>query len=130
MEKGFVTSDKGGKHYQFDANVTVIATANPKGDRFAGWTVGTLRKQLLFDPALLSRLHLVFLIRKLDLKEFVEISRKIIRQEPKKSKGKHEELIQGYVKYAEPVEVKVPKQFEQQIVVFVSEMKKNEKKYL
>ena len=33
MEKGFVTYDKGGNHYKFDAKVRILATANPKGDR-------------------------------------------------------------------------------------------------
>ncbi|MFW6383225.1 MAG: ATP-binding protein, partial [Nanoarchaeota archaeon] len=64
MEKGFVTYDKGGKHYKFDARVRVLATANPKGDKFTAKDVEGLKKQLPFDPALLSRFHLVFLIRK------------------------------------------------------------------
>jgi len=80
MEKGFLTYDKAGKHYKFDARVKIIATANPKGDKFVGWTLETLKKQLPFDTALLSRFHLVFLIRKPDIEKFVEISRKIIGQ--------------------------------------------------
>jgi DNA replicative helicase MCM subunit Mcm2 (Cdc46/Mcm family) len=32
MEKGFVSYDKGGHSFKFDAKVSVLATANPKGD--------------------------------------------------------------------------------------------------
>lgn len=67
MEKGFVTYDKGGNHYQFDARVKIIATANPKGDKFEGNTTEELRKEIPFDSALLTRFHLVFFIKKPDI---------------------------------------------------------------
>jgi DNA replicative helicase MCM subunit Mcm2 (Cdc46/Mcm family) len=130
MEKGFVTYDKGGEHHKFDARVRVLATANPKGDSFVGWTIETLKKQMPFDPALLSRFHLVFLVRKPDLERFVEITKKILGSDKRKMTGGDEDFIRGYVKFAEKYEVEIPKKFEQLIIDFTSEIKKNEKKYL
>ena len=36
MEKGFVRYDKGSNHIQLESRVRVLATANPKGDKFTG----------------------------------------------------------------------------------------------
>jgi len=130
MEKGFITYDKGGKHYKFDARVRIIATANPKGDRFAGWTLETLKQQMPFDSALLSRFHLVFLIRKPDVKQFVEISKKILRSSKKKTSVGDDAFVRDYVSHAESIEVEIPKEFEEDIIEFVSQIKANEKKYL
>jgi replicative DNA helicase Mcm len=130
MEKGFLTYDKRGKHYKFDARVKIIATANPKGDKFAGWTVETLKKQLPFDSALLSRFHLVFLIRKPDVRRFIEISKRIVRDDRQELVGSDERFIQDYIAYAEKIDVQVPTKLEQQIIDFIAEIKKNEKKYL
>src|SRR3989344_442334 len=55
MEKGFVSYDKGGNHYQFDARARVLATANPKEDKFTGKTVKELKEEIPFDSALLTR---------------------------------------------------------------------------
>lgn len=132
MEKGFVTYDKGGKHYKFDAKVRVLATANPKGDKFVGWTVETLKQQLPFDPALLSRFHLVFLIRKPDTEQFMQITKKILKQNKRtlRKPTKDEGFIQDYVAEAEKIDVELPKRFEEDITKFVREIKENEDKYL
>ncbi|MFW6450179.1 MAG: ATP-binding protein [Nanoarchaeota archaeon] len=129
MEKGFVTYDKAGSHYKFDARVRVLSTANPKGDKFSGKDIDALKKQLPFDPALLSRFHLVFLIRKPDIKQFMNITKSIIRRKTT-DKNKDEEFIREYVSYAEKIEVTVPKEFENEIMQFVEEIKKHEDKYL
>ncbi len=73
MEKGIITYDKANKHFQLDAHVRVIATSNPKGDRFVGNIIDILKKQIPFDSALLTRFHLVFLIRKPGLERFARI---------------------------------------------------------
>ncbi len=130
MEKGFISYDKGGKHYKFDARVKVIATANPKGDRFVGWTLETLKKQLPFDAALLSRFHLVFLIRKPDVEQFVEISKKILKNDRKKVLSGDEQFIKDYIQYAEKTAVEIPSELEKEIVDIIAEIKKNERRYL
>ena len=90
MEKGFISYDKGGNHYRFDARVKVLATANPKGDSFKANNIEKLKKQLPFDPALLTRFHLVYIIKKPGAKEFKKITEKIISDE--KSELKQEEV--------------------------------------
>jgi len=130
MEKGFLTYDKGGKHYKFDARVKVLATANPKGDKFVGWTIDTLKKQLPFDSALLSRFHLVFMIRRPDIEKFVEISKKIIRSDKKQALSGDEQFIQEYVAFAENLDVDIPATVEKEMVDFISVIKKQEKKYI
>ncbi|MBU0461088.1 MAG: ATP-binding protein, partial [Nanoarchaeota archaeon] len=131
MESGFVAYDKGGKHYKFDARISVLATANPKGDRFDGETPEKLSKQLPFDPALLSRFHLTFLVRRPDTEQFKHISRRIISG--KKQHISEEDIIfvRQYIRYANQLkEPELPKRFEQEIVDFVGDIKQNEKNYL
>jgi replicative DNA helicase Mcm len=131
MEKGFVSYDKGGHSYKFDARVSVLATANPKGDKFTGTTVEQLKKQLPFDPALLSRFHLTFLIRKHGIDEFKKITKALLSKTKTSLSKKETEFLKSYVKHAHSIkEVKLPKRFEEDIVDFIAEIKKNEKEYL
>jgi DNA replicative helicase MCM subunit Mcm2 (Cdc46/Mcm family) len=130
MEKGFFTYDKGGKHYRFDARIRVLATANPKGDRFDGKTIDTLKKQLPFDPALLSRFHFVFLIRKPNLEEFVRISKKIVSGKKKNEEPGNVQFISDYIEFCQDLEVEMPAKYSEQIVNFIADVKKNEDKYL
>ena len=130
MEKGFITYDKGKKHVKIDADVCILATANPKGDKFAGWIVETLKKQMPFDSALLTRFHLIFLLRKPDMKEFLNITRHIIKGEKKKEHEANRLFIREYVRHAREIEVTLPKNFEEEIVKFIEGLKSNESKYL
>lgn len=130
MEKGFITYDKANKHFQLDAKVRVIATSNPKGDRFVGNIISILKQQIPFDSALLTRFHLVFLIRKPGLERFAKITEKIVRDDKMKVNIKDMEFIKDYVDFAEQVDVEFPKELEKQVVDFSTELKKDEKKYL
>jgi len=131
MEKGFVSYDKGGHSYKFDARVSVLATANPKGDKFTGNNVEQLKKQLPFDPALLSRFHLTFLVRKHSVDEFKQITRSILQKSKQELSVKEKSFLKEYVKRAHALgEIALPKKFEQEIVDFISDIKENEKKYL
>jgi len=130
MEKGFITYDKANKHFQLDAKVRVIATSNPKGDRFVGNIISILQQQIPFDSALLTRFHLVFLIRKPGLERFAKITKKIVQNDKMKISIKDMEFIKDYVDFAEQVDVEFPKEFEKQVVDFSTELKKDEKKYL
>jgi len=130
MEKGFITYDKANKHFQLDAKVRVIATSNPKGDRFVGNIISILKQQIPFDSALLTRFHLVFLIRKPGLERFARITKKIVQNDKMKVNINDMEFIKDYVDFAEQVDVEFPKEFEKQVVDFSTELKKNEKKYL
>jgi len=130
MEKGIITYDKANKHFQLDAKVRVIATSNPKGDRFVGNIISILKQQIPFDSALLTRFHLVFLIRKPGLERFAKITKKIVQNDKMKVNIKDMEFIKDYVDFAEQVDVEFPKEFEKQVVDFSTELKKDEKKYL
>jgi len=130
MEKGFITYDKANKHFQLDAHVRVIATSNPKGDRFVGNIISILKQQIPFDSALLTRFHLVFLIRKPGLERFAKITKKIVQNDKMKVSIKDIECIKDYVDFAEQVDVEFPKEFEKQVVEFSTKLKKDEKKYL
>jgi DNA replicative helicase MCM subunit Mcm2 (Cdc46/Mcm family) len=131
MEKGFVSYDKGGHSFKFDSRVSVLATANPKGDSFTGTTVDRLKKQMPFDPALLSRFHLVFFVRKHNIEEFKRISKSLLSKSRHELGKKEAEFFREYIKQAHAIgEVSLPKKFEQEIVDFVADIKENEKKYL
>ncbi|MFW6220802.1 MAG: AAA family ATPase, partial [Nanoarchaeota archaeon] len=130
MEKGFVTYDKGGKHFQLDANVRVLATANPKGDKFNGWMIETIKKQLPFESALLSRFHIVSLVRKPNIENFMKITKNIIKGSHKKKVGNDEKFIQNYVSYAENINVKISKSLEKEISEYIGSLKQKEDKFI
>ncbi|MBI5002545.1 ATP-binding protein [Candidatus Woesearchaeota archaeon] len=131
MEKGFITYDKKGKHLKLDARVRVLATANPIGDKFIGKTVAELKKQIPFDDALLTRFHLVFLVRKPDTYQFMKITDAILKQKHDTGLTKTDlEFIKSYVFHAEQLKVTLPEVYHQDIVSFVGELKKKESKCL
>ncbi len=130
MEKGFVTYSKGGAHERFDARVNVIATANPRGDKFIGDDLKGFKKQLPFDSALLTRFHLMFIVRKPDIRQFSEISRKIVRNDKKTVAQADIDFVRQYIDYAAKIKVSLPKELEDEIVSFAEKLKSNEKRYL
>lgn len=127
MEKGFITYDKGGKHYRFDARISLLATANPRGDRFTGETMEEIRKEVPFDPALLTRFHLVFFIKRPSVDRFMQISRRIIKEEKKPKLGDDEiKLFQDYILNAREIEVSLPKDIETKLMETVKKLKEQE----
>jgi len=131
MEKGFVTYDKAGMHYKFDARAKILSTANPKGDKFTGKNVKELEKQLPFDSALLTRFHLVFFIKKPDLKKFKKITKNIVSDSNKEVSKDDIKFVKDYIGYTKNVKVEeFPKTLQRKVVDFISELKENEKDYL
>lgn len=131
MEKGFVTYDKGGKHETIDANVRIQATANPKGDHFVGKSLSIFKEQIPFESALLSRFHLVFVIRRPGVDETVSIARQIATDSaPKKRRKEDLEYIQSYIEHAMDVDVTFDKNLEPMITSFIEEAKRDEEKYV
>jgi len=129
MEKGFVSLDKGGAHEVFPAKIKLLATANPIGDKFRGTNVDYIRRHLPFDAALLSRFHLVFIIKRPSKKEFLEITKKIISDDDK-NKEQNLEFFKQYISHALTLKVEFPKKYEQMVVDFVEETRENEKKFI
>jgi replicative DNA helicase Mcm len=131
MEKGFVTYDKGSHHYRFDARIKVLATANPKGDEFTGETVDDFKKSLPFDPALLSRFHVVFFVRKPRIDEFIAIAEKIVEGTQKSiTKEQDIEFIKNYVKLAEKIEIEFNPEFKNEIKIFAGNVRIHEAELL
>lgn len=130
MEKGFITYDKRGKHERHDARIRVLATANPKGDKFIGRDIKFLTTQLPFDDALLSRFHLLFLVRKAKGKELEEITRKIVKNDVHELEDGDARFVQEYVTYAEKLSVAFDDTYESMIVNFIEELKRDESNLL
>jgi replicative DNA helicase Mcm len=130
MEKGFVRYDKLGKHMRLDARVSLLATANPKYSQFSGKTPAAVKKEIPFDTALLTRFHIVFFITKHDVKEFVEIAKRIVQDKERSMKDGDIAFLKDYIAAARAIEVKFPKQLEQRVVDFAERIKKEEKNFL
>ncbi len=130
MEKGFVTYDKKGKHNKFDARIKVLATANPKADRFVGQDAKFLRTQLPFDQALLTRFHLVYLVRKPGMKELEMITRKIVSGSVRELEDGDARFVKEYVAYAEKLNVQFADKYESMIVDFIEGLKREEPSFL
>ncbi len=130
MEKGFVTIDKQGQHDRFDARVSILATANPKGDSFIGKDLRFLKTQLPFSTALLSRFHLVFTIRKPRLRELKQIAKGIVRHTTPRLTDGDKAFIRDYVAFARRLNVTLDPKHESLIVEFIERLKQQEKDYL
>ncbi len=136
MEKGFVTYDKGGKHEQLSAKVRVLATANPQGDTFIGKSVESLRKQIPFDDALLSRFHIIFIVRKATDEEFEQITKHIVQTHTETGSASIKlgagdiDFIKQYITYADKIDVKFDSTHEAKIVEFIKALKVDERKFL
>lgn len=128
MEKGFVSYDKAGRNEKHDANVRILATANPKGDQFEGENTQQLRKQLPFEAALISRFHLVFIIRKPDKKQFLDITKKIVKNQKKTHAST--EYATSYIKHAQKISVDFPNHLEVLVSEAAEKIKDAEEKLL
>ena len=126
MEKGFITYDKGGHHYRFDALIRVLGTANPQGDKFKGYTTEELRAQLPFDSALLTRFHLTFIVKKANLSEFAEIAEKIVSEDKVKVKLNDILFLKRYIKFASALDVEIPQGMADKIKNFATSLKEKE----
>ena len=130
MEKGFVTYDKGSTHLRFEARVRVMASANPQGYKFIGKDISFLKNQMPFDPALLSRFHLVFLIRRPSTGEFVQIAKKIVSADKMKKHNPDYEFVKEYIAFSEKLDVEFDKSLQQKVIDFAESVRKDESKFL
>ena len=131
MEKGFISYDKGGQHYKFDARVKVLATANPEGDSFKKGNMEDIKNQFPFDPALLTRFHLIYIIKKPGKKEFKEITEKIVSEEKNELAQEDINFIKSYIEYTNKIDnVEFPKDMQKKAVDFIDDIKKKEKVYV
>lgn len=129
MEKGFVTYNKASTHQKLEADVRVLATANPKGDRFVSDRLSMIQEQLPFEDALMSRFHLVFVVRKPDIQQFLEITKSMLKEKPKMNFD-DVYFIRSYIERCNNIEVDFPKKLEPMLLNFVEDVKRDEKKFL
>ena len=131
MEKGFITYDKGGYHYKFDSRCSILASANPKKGKFSGTEKKQIEKQIPFDSALLSRFHLLYIIREADIKQFMEITDKVFAQK-KETISKNEDLVflKKYIARSKTLEIQFCEDYNDMIKKFVKEIKEKEKDML
>jgi replicative DNA helicase Mcm len=130
MEKGFITYDKADSHLKIDARVKVFATANPEGEKFVGRTIDVIKKQIPFDPALLSRFHLIFLIRKPSTQEFMQITQNIILGQKTNISEHDRKFVKEYIAYALAKDVQLDKSLSPLIQGFVEDVKKDESQFV
>lgn len=130
MEKGFITYNKGGNNKKILSEIKLQATANPTGDRFVGKSLSVLKQQLPFDSALLTRFHLVFVIRKPNTRELVNIAKKIVRSTSIKLRQEDIDYIKDYVAFANKITVTFDNRFETMVTQFIENAKYNESKYI
>jgi len=130
MEKGFVTYDKASHHYRFDARIKVLATANPKGDEFTGDSISDFKKSLPFDPALLSRFHVVFFVRKPRIDEFIAIAEQIVEGTQKMFQEQDNDFIKNYIAAAEKINVEFDPRFKNEIKIFAGDVRIHEDELL
>lgn len=126
MEKGFVSYDKGNVHKTLDADVRVIATANPKGKIFVGKDMKYLRTQIKFDPALLSRFHLISVIRRPKPEEFAKIASSLASGKSSSLSQKDKDFIKGFIEFTKEIEVDFPKKLDKQLEAFAKEIREKE----
>ncbi len=130
MEKGFITYDKGGYHYKFDARCSVLASANPKKDKFSGGTRKDIGKQIPFDSALLSRFHLLYIVREADVKQFMEITDRVFAEEKVCVSKDDLAFLKKYIEYSKSLEIHFGEEYNDMIKKFVKEIKEKEKDML
>ncbi|MBW6452139.1 MAG: ATP-binding protein [DPANN group archaeon] len=126
MENGFVSFDKGGIHQQFDANCSVLATANPKGTKFKGDTTKEISSQIPFDNALLSRFSLVFIVKEYTDKEFTEITKKMLEKKNDAITKNDKDLIKYYIKKSKELEPEFTQKYSDNIKSYILETRKKQ----
>ena len=130
MEKGFVSYNKGGNSFKFDARIKLLSTANPKNDKFKSNKIEDIKKQIPFDSALLSRFTLIFIIHRPSSEEFRKIGKKIIDNSDIKENPQTIEFIKKYISNAKNIDVKIPKKLEDKVLDIAQELRKKEDKII
>ncbi len=130
MEKGFLSYDKGGAHVRLDADIRLLATANPTGDRFSGDTLVSMRKQLPFDAALISRFNLICIIRKPTGDALRNINLHAMRATSKILPANDLLFAKAYIATARALTPTMSAEIETKLVDAVMQVSEHEKEYL
>ncbi len=129
MENGFVSYDKGDKHITLPAKVTLFATANPGKGAILLKDKSIAKTQLPFDPALVSRFHLVFFIRKQSKEKFEEIAKRIVGNYKNKYTNHDFEFIKEFVDYVRDFEPYFPEEIKEYVSKLSVKLKEEEEQF-
>lgn len=130
MEKGFVSYDKANTHKTLSADVRIMATANPRSKKFLGKSAKFIKNQIPFDPALLSRFHIIAVVFRPDSDKFAEIASSVIRDSEKKITAEDKEFIKDYIKHSKELDVDFPKSLDEYVKEFAKEIRENEERMI
>ena len=107
LDKGYIIKDK----MRYDTKAKILATSTPSGG--LARTFEGIRKQLP-DSKLLNKFHLIFLAKNEGTAAKISI------------KNEDQEFIKEYINFAQKIEVKLSKAFEDHLKQFVAALKKKE----
>ncbi|MFH1072226.1 MAG: hypothetical protein V1743_02240 [Nanoarchaeota archaeon] len=127
MDKGTVQYDKKIAKGEFKAHISVLATATPKGQKLLVKSLELLKKQLAFDPALLSRFHLVFVLQEPERGAYQIRTGDLQSQ---KLKFEDTEYMKEYISYAKKIDVDYDKRHDGCIAACISQLQTREWKFL
>ncbi|MDK2849989.1 MAG: replicative helicase Mcm [Candidatus Woesearchaeota archaeon] len=129
MENGIVTYDKGNKHITLPAKITLFATANPGKGAILLKDKSVAKTQLPFDPALVSRFHLVFFIRKQSKEKFKEITKRLMNNSKAKFSENDFEFLREFVDYIKDVEIYFPEDVKEYVSKLSVKLKEEEENF-
>lgn len=126
MDKGYVNFDVNGQEIKYDTNVNILACAVPSGNKFMR-TFESIRDQIPFDPLFMQRFHLVFVMKEPDVTTISKDKKEAVKL---KLRQEDYNFVRDYVKHCLKLEVNVPKQFEDDVMSYVDDLKKKEFSFL
>ena len=129
MERGIVSYDKGNQHITLPAKITLFATANPGKGAILLKDKSIAKTQLPFDPALVSRFHLIFFIRKQSKEKFEEITTRLMNNGKQKFSEHSYEFLKEFVDYIKDVEPYFPEDVKQYVSKLSVKLKEEESEF-
>lgn len=133
MEKGVIVQGADTSQsspHRPEAQARILASANPKGERFIGKDIRFLRQQIPFHSTLLSRFHAVFIMRAVTVQDLDTITASLQKHALSKDIEQDIAFVQRYVASAEQIPVDFPKALHQDVVDWATQVKEQEDKIL
>jgi DNA replicative helicase MCM subunit Mcm2 (Cdc46/Mcm family) len=128
MSKGFISYGRSKAEKLYNTRVNVLAAANPAEGKFDYVSLNSLKTQIAVPPGLLSRFHIKFFLKDVELGSFRDITEKIISAEKGDIKKADIVFIKNYLKKAKELDVQIPRNLVDRIKNFILRLKEKEKK--
>lgn len=127
LERGYASIKTKDESTRFDAEISLLAAANPKDSYFESYEPEQIKAQMPFDSYLLSRMHLIFIAKKANLNRFADIAEKVIMEEKAKINRSDIAFIKRYMQKANSIPVELPVHLVEKIKEFAVGLKEKEK---